>query len=69
MISQKNEKPVTEIELSFNFPIKFISFSQRKHLGFRNKPEFDKKRLILASKSDYTVVGYDLNKNVYELYK
>ncbi|CDW75572.1 UNKNOWN [Stylonychia lemnae] len=68
-IPGRNDQPNVEIELQFQFPIKYLSFSQRKHLGFRNRFEFDKKRLIIGSKREFSVVGYDHNKNVYELYK
>jgi WD40 repeat protein len=44
-----------------------MSFSQRRFLGFRNRYEFDKKRIIFASKRDFVVVGYDYEKRVYEL--
>lgn len=44
-----------------------MSFSQRKFLGFRNRYEFDKKRIVMASKKSFVVVGYDYEKKVYEL--
>lgn len=44
-----------------------MSFSQRKFIGFRNRCEFDKKRVVIASKRDFVVVGYDYEKRVYEL--
>ena len=44
-----------------------MSFSQRKFLGFRNRFEFDKKRVIISSKREFVVIGYDYEKRVYEL--
>ena len=41
----------------------------RKFLGFRNRFEFDKKRLIISSNKEFLIIGYDIQKNVYELYK
>eukprot|EP00347_Sterkiella_histriomuscorum_P017818 403347867 len=64
----RGEQPNTEFEINQTFPIKYLSFSQRKYLGFRNKFEFDKKRLILGSTTEYSVFGYDHEKRVYELY-
>lgn len=46
-----------------------MGFSQRKFVGFRNRCEFDKKRIVIASKRDFVVVGYDYEKRVYELLK
>ena len=54
-------------DLSYSFPAKFLSFSQRRFLGFRNRFEFDKKRLILASNRDFVVLGYDYERRPYEL--
>ncbi|CDW71649.1 UNKNOWN [Stylonychia lemnae] len=42
-------------------PIKFLSFSQRKFIGFRNQYEFDRKRLLIASTSGFCIVGYDID--------
>jgi hypothetical protein len=36
-------------------------------MGFRNRYEFDKKRLVFSSKKDFVVVGYDYEKKAYEL--
>ena len=48
-------------------PILYLSFSQRKFLGFRNKFEFDRKRVLLASKSSFAVIGYDINDQPHQL--
>ena len=53
--------------MNYNFQIKFLSFSQRRFLGFRNRYEFDKKRIVFGSDSEYSVIGYDHEKRVYEL--
>lgn len=36
-------------------------------MGFRGKQEFDKKRLLVANKETFSVVGYDHRKHVFEL--
>ena len=36
-------------------------------MGFRNRYEFYKKRIVYASKRDFVVIGYDHDKKVYEL--
>ena len=48
-------------------PIEFMSFSQRKFVGFRNQYEFDRKRLIIASISAFCIIGYDLDEKPKEL--
>lgn len=68
LTTQKNEPPSVEFELNYNFPINYISFSQRRFLGFRNRYEFDKKRLVFGSDHEFSVVGYDHEKRVYELF-
>ena len=35
----------------------FISFSQRKYIGFRGNFEFDQKRLLVASGNNITLLG------------
>lgn len=47
--------------------MRYMSYSQRRFLGFRNRFEFDKKRLIFGSKKEFSVIGYDYEKRVYEL--
>ena len=51
--------PKVEFQLSQPFEIKFLSYSQRKFMGFRNRFEFDKKRLLMASDKEFCVSGYD----------
>jgi hypothetical protein len=46
-----------------------MSFSQRRFLGFRNRYEFDKKRIVFGSENELAVIGYDHEKRVYELYR
>jgi hypothetical protein len=36
-----------------------MSFSQRRYNGFRGQVEFDKKRIIVASKNEFSVIGYE----------
>jgi len=38
-------------------------------MGFRNRYEFDKKRVVFGSNREYVVVGYDYEKRVYELFR
>ena len=40
-------------------PVEFLSFSQRKFNGFRGHVEFDKKRIVVASKNTFRVLGYE----------
>ena len=39
---------------------KYLSFSQRKYLGFRNQKEFDKKRILVASKNQITIYSQEM---------
>jgi hypothetical protein len=41
------------------YKVKFLSYSQRRFVGFRNRFEFDKKRILIASRNELTIVGYD----------
>ena len=50
-----------------NAPVKFLSFSQRKYVGFRNQYEYDRKRLLIASDSAFCIIGYDIDENPQEL--
>lgn len=36
----------------------YLSFSQRKFIGFRQRFEFDQKRILLASQNRITLLGY-----------
>lgn len=36
-------------------------------MGYRNRAEFDKKRLIISSKKDFVIYGYDYEKKAYKL--
>ena len=47
--------------------INTLSFSQRRYIGFRNRYEFEKKRILVANEHTYSVVGYDHRKHVFEL--
>ena len=47
--------------------VDYFGFSQRRFLGFRNRFEFEKKRLIVGNKQSYSIIGYDHRKHVYEL--
>ena len=47
--------------------INFLGFAQRKFIGFRNRYEFEKRRLVMASKHSYSIIGFDHRKHVYEL--
>jgi len=46
-------------KIDSGFPINHLSFSQRRYQGFRNRTEFDKKRIVLSSKQAYAVHAYD----------
>ena len=52
-----------------NEPIKFLSFSQRKFMGFRFKYKFDRKRVLMASDKTFCIVGYDTDDQYEELIK
>lgn len=55
-------------ELKHDFHrIDFFGFSQRRFVGFRNRYEFEKKRLVIANPHEFSVVGYDHRKHVFEL--
>ena len=47
--------------------ISTLAFSQRRYIGFRNRYEFEKKRILVANEHAYSVVGYDHRKHVFEL--
>lgn len=65
----KSSKQIISFALQLENKIKFMSFSQRRFIGFRRRYEFDKKRLLLASNDELTVVGYDQLDRPYELFK
>ena len=71
LISTKSKPTSSKLldifQYSLDAPVLFLSFSQRKYLGFRNKFEFDRKRVLLASKSQFAVIGYDINDQPHEL--
>lgn len=67
--NQKGDVPTVEFEIKYAFPIRHLSFSQRRVQGFRNKYEFDKRRLILGSDREFAVVGYDYERRVFELFR
>jgi len=56
-------------EVNIGQKVGFLSFSQRRFLGFRNRYEFDKRRILAASLHDMTVLGLDINDSPYLLYK
>ena len=47
--------------------INTVSFSQRRYIGFRNRYEFEKKRILFSNRQTFSVVGYDHRKHVHEL--
>ena len=65
--SNIDDGPYTVFEHKLNFPGNYLSFSQRRFLGFRNRYEFDKKRLLVASKKDFVIIGYDRHERLFEL--
>lgn len=55
-------------ELKHDFGrIDFFGFAQRRFVGFRNRYEFEKKRLAVSNLHEYSIVGYDHRKHVFEL--
>ena len=36
-----------------------MSFSQRRYNGFRGQVEFDKKRIVVSSKQEFSIFGYE----------
>lgn len=51
--SIKQEKFKHVFQIDPEFETTQVSFSQRRYAGFRNKIEFDKKRLILSTKNSF----------------
>ncbi|CDW85419.1 UNKNOWN [Stylonychia lemnae] len=55
--------------------IQHLGFSQRRKIGFRNKYEFDKKRILVADSQRVKVIGFDQQSQMpydiaeYEIYK
>ena len=45
-------------EALLDHPTQYMSFSQRKFIGFRQRYEFDQKRILLASQRRITLLGY-----------
>ena len=62
----ENEHLAFELRHDLN-SVDYFGFSQRRFIGFRNRFEFEKKRLIVGNKKAYSIVGYDHRKHVYEL--
>ena len=50
-----------------DIPVKFLSFSQRKYIGYRNQYQYDRKRLLIASESAFCIIAYDIDENPTEL--
>ena len=40
-----------------------MGFSQRKEIGYRNKTEFDQKRIMIASDTKVSLLGYTKDSN------
>ena len=40
------------------FKIEFMDFSQRRREGFRQRPEFDNKRVLIADKKTIKIIAY-----------
>ena len=64
---QDGSKLTDIFQYNLDAPVLFISFSQRKFLGFRNRFEFDRKRVLIASKSSFSIISYDMNDQPHEL--
>ena len=47
--------------------VKFMSFAQRRFIGFRKGAEFDRKRLLMASEKYFKIFGFDINEKPTEL--
>ena len=63
----ESDGPFLVFHHNIGFLISRLSFSQRRFLGFRNRYEFDKKRLLLSSDKEFSVIGYDRHERVFEL--
>lgn len=62
------EKEHLAFEMKHDFAeLKFLGFSQRRFIGFRNRYEFEKKRILVGNRSEFSVIGYDHRKHVFEL--
>ena len=48
-----------------------MAFSQRRYNGFRGQVEFDKKRIVVSGKQEFSIFGYEnfLSDENYELLK
>jgi hypothetical protein len=46
-----------------------MAFSQRRYNGFRGQVEFDKKRIVVAGKQEFSIFGYEnfMSETNYEL--
>ena len=53
--------------VKFSTECKFLSFSQRRFLGFRNRAEYDRKRLLVASNEHFMIMGYDHDEIPFEI--
>ena len=56
-ISKRQYTETFNLDLDHN--IKYLSFSQRRFNGFRGQIEFDKKRILVSSKNEFSIYGYE----------
>ena len=56
------------MEIENEEPCSSVSFCQRKIFGFRERIEFDKKRIIVMQGNELTIIGFDHFDNTFKLY-
>lgn len=45
--------------MELDHQISSMSFSQRRYNGFRGQTEFDKKRILVSGKNEFSIFGYE----------
>lgn len=64
---EQHLKLVENFSVSLGSKVLFLSFAQRRHIGFRKGVEFDRKRILVASQYTFKIFGFDLNEKPQEL--
>jgi hypothetical protein len=55
------------VHLGLDEEVKFLSFAQRKFIGYRQEVEFDRKRILVGSKKKFKIFGFDINEKAQEM--
>jgi len=48
-----------QFDIDVDYPVKNLSFSQRRFQGFRGRTEFDKKRILVSGEHSISIYGYE----------